>query len=455
MGACAIASAGCIPPAKHAVNGQQTSEPGTEPLNSPHKPVAFTVPALIRKNTALIALSQSFTGAGMQLAYGLGPLMVYQLTGSAGLSGLSVALIGLSRFAVSYPIGKITDAYGRLPGIFFGLALALAGALTVGYSLLGGGIAIFVAGMLIFGMGMNASQQMRVAATDMFPPQLRARALGYVATGSLVGLCLMPVMMVISDRYAAQVGMDPLAMPWFMVPVLIIGGMFIVRTIRPDPKHIGMNLGHYYPGYEAPARKGGVSAEKFSAWTLLKKPRILIAVVCNCAGQGNMSIVMVLTSLVLSHHGYSLSEISYSHAFHSAGMFAFTIPLGKMADRYGRASIMYPGVGISMIGAGLVAFVPTYAMVTLGTFLVGVGWAGANVASTALLADETSTAERGRAIGMNDSFGGSMTVLTAVITGPLIELYGLPSTGLAAIILACIPFFLLAAFMLRNGGRMP
>jgi MFS family permease len=136
-------------------------------------------------------------------------------------------------------------------------------------------------------------------------------------------------------------------------------------------------------------------------------------------------------------------------------MFAFTIPLGKMADRYGRASIMYPGVGISMIGAGLVAFVPTYAMVTLGTFLVGVGWAGANVASTALLADETSTAERGRAIGMNDSFGGSMTVLTAVITGPLIEFYGLPSTGLAAIILACAPFFLLAFFMLRNGGRLP
>jgi predicted MFS family arabinose efflux permease len=321
--------------------------------------------------------------------------------------------------------------------------------------LIGNSIAIFVGGMLIFGMGMNASQQMRVAATDMFPPQMRAQALGYVALGSLLGLCLMPIMMMLSDRHAASLGVDPLALPWFMVPVLIIGGMGIVRNIRPDPKHIGMNLAHYYPGYCAPQRQGVGPAAKFSAWGLLKKPRILIAVVCNCAGQGNMSIVMVLTSLVLSHHGHTLSEISISHAFHSAGMFAFTIPLGKMADRYGRASIMYPGVGISMIGAGLVAFVPTYAMVTLGTFLVGVGWAGANVASTALLADETSTAERGRAIGLNDSFGGSMTVLTAVITGPLIELYGLPATGLAAIILACIPFFLLAAFMLRNGGRMP
>ncbi len=418
------------------------------------KPAQFVVPALIRKNTALIALSQSFTGAGMQLAYGLGPLMVYQLTGSAGLSGLSVALIGLSRFAVSYPVGRITDAYGRLPGITFGLALALVGALTVGYSLIAVSLAMFVAGMLVFGMGMNASQQMRVAATDMFPAQMRATALGYVAMGSLLGLCLMPLMITISDAKAASLGVDPLALPWFMVPALIIGGMIIVRNVRPDPKHIGMNLGHYYPGYEAPTRSTGAAAS-FSAWSLLKKPRILIAIVCNCAGQGNMSIVMVLTSLVLSHHGYTLTEISYSHAFHSAGMFAFTIPLGKLADRYGRGFIMYPGVGVSVIGAGLVAFVPTYAMVTLGTFLVGLGWAGANVASTALLADETSTAERGRAIGLNDSFGGSMTVITAVITGPLIEFYGLPSTGLAAIILACAPFFLLAWFMFRNGGRMP
>ena len=423
-------------------------------MNSPRKPVAFTVPALIRKNTALIALSQSFTGAGMQLAYGLGPLMVYQLTGSAGLSGLSVALIGLSRFAVSYPMGKITDTYGRLPGITFGLALALFGALTVGYSLIAGSLAMFVAGMLVFGMGMNGSQQMRVAATDMYPPQMRATALGYVAMGSLLGLCLMPIMMTVSDKNAASIGADPLALPWFMVPILIIGGMIIVRNVRPDPKHIGMNLAHYYPGYEPPQRQAGAAA-KFSAWALLKKPRILIAIVCNCAGQGNMSIVMVLTSLVLAHHGYTLTEISISHAFHSAGMFAFTIPLGKMADRYGRGFIMYPGVGVSLIGAGLVAFFPSYAMVTLGTFLVGLGWAGANVASTAMLADETSTAERGRAIGLNDSFGGSMTVLTAVITGPLIEFYGLPSTGLAAIILACAPFFLLAFFMLRNGGRLP
>ena len=89
------------------------------------------VPPLIKRNTALVALSQSFSGAGMPLAYGIGPLMVVAVTGSASLAGLSVGLFGLSRFLVSYPVGKITDAYGRKPGIQLGLAVALAGALLV------------------------------------------------------------------------------------------------------------------------------------------------------------------------------------------------------------------------------------------------------------------------------------------------------------------------------------
>ena len=147
-----------------------------------------------------------------------------------------------------------------------------------------------------------------------------------------------------------------------------------------------------------------------------------------------MSIVMVLTSLVLAHHGHSLSAIAISHTFHSVGMFAFTIPLGKLADRIGRGSIMFPGVFVSLVGAALVAFTPNLVTVTLGTFLVGVGWAAANVAATAFIADQVTTTERGRAIGLNDTFAGVSTVFAAFVTGPLIEWYGLPATGAVAML---------------------
>ena len=91
---------------------------------------------------------------------------------------------------------------------------------------------------------------------------------------------------------------------------------------------------------------------------------------------------------------------------------------------------MYPGVAIALVGAGLVTFTEAYWTITLGTFLVGLGWAAANVAATAFIADQTETPQRGRAIGVNDSIAGAVTVLTALATGPLVQWSGLPAAGL-------------------------
>ena len=157
-----------------------------------------------------------------------------------------------------------------------------------------------------------------------------------------------------------------------------------------------------------------------------------------------MAIVMVLTSLVLSHHGHSLTAIAFSHSFHAAGMFAFTIPLGWASDRYGREAVMYPGVGTALIGALFVAFSEGFASVTLGTFLVGLGWCAANVASTALLADSVETQHRGRAIGVNESGGGAMTLFAAATTGPLVECTSLPAAGIVAVLIAVVPLAMLA-----------
>jgi MFS family permease len=163
-----------------------------------------------------------------------------------------------------------------------------------------------------------------------------------------------------------------------------------------------------------------------------------------------MAIVMVLTSLVLHHHGHSLTAIAFSHMFHTLGMFGFTIPLGRIADRLGREQVMYPGVAIALIGAVLVTFTGAFWLVTLGTFLVGLGWAAANVASTALIADLTETAERGRAIGVSDSAAGASSVVTALVTGPLVQWSGLPAAGLVAVLFAVVPLAMLAAHRLRR-----
>lgn len=257
-------------------------------------------------------------------------------------------------------------------------------------------------------------------------------------------------MISLSEKYAKGAGYDPLSLPWFLLPVLIVSGMCLIYFVRPDPKVIGMNLGHYYPGYRPPSRGKADNDGNFEAWSLMRHVSTRMAIVSNCAAQGNMSIVMVLTSLVLSHHGHSLGAIAFSHMFHSAGMFAFTIPLGKLADRLGREKVMYPGVVIALVGVSLVAFTGAYWLVTLGTFLVGLGWAAANVAATAMIADQTETAVRGRAIGVNESFSGAVAVAMALVTGPIIEWSGLPMTGLVAVLVTLPPLVMWCVLQLAG-----
>ncbi len=413
--------------------------------------MTIRIPALIKRNMALFALSQSFTGAGMQFIYGLGPLMIVSVSGSADLAGLSVALIGLSRFLISYPIGKITDHYGRKRGILLGLALAMLGTLIIGFAQDIRNLALIIFGILAFGMGMNAAQQMRVGATDMVPSRLRGEALGYIALGTFAGLILSPAVVNLSERIAANGRWDPLVLPWYMMPVLIVIGAVLVYFVRPDPKEIGMNLAHYYPGYVEPTHAAG-KASDFSTKNLMRHVPTRLAIVTNSAAQGNMSIVMVLTSLVLHHHGHSLTAIAWAHLFHSAVMFAFSIPIGRLADRIGRERVMYPGVVLTIVGAALVALTTGYVSITLGTFLVGIGWAAANVAATALLADEVETGARGRAIGTNDSWAGGTSLVLALITGPLISTLGLAAAGVFAALVAAVPLLMYAAERFKGGS---
>jgi len=125
-------------------------------------------------------------------------------------------------------------------------------------------------------------------------------------------------------------------------------------------------------------------------------------------------------------------------------MFAFTLPLGWASDRISREWVMFPGVAVTVIGALFVAFADGFTGVTLGTFLVGLGWSAANVASTALIADHSATAHRGRAIGVSETGAGAMTLLAALVTGPLIECASLPAAGLAAALVATVPLAMLA-----------
>jgi MFS family permease len=289
-------------------------------------------------------------------------------------------------------------------------------------------------------MGMNAAQQLRVAAADMYPPTRRAEGLGYVLTGSLVGVLVTPALVMLAQLAAPGLGVDPLGLPWLLLPLLIVPGMVFVLLIRPDPKEIAQRLADYYPGYTPPRREPGQAAE-FRLATFFQHESRRLAVLLNLGSQSCMAVVMVSSSLLLHEHGSSLAQIAASSALHSFGMWAFALPLGRLADRLGRRAVLLGGGVTATLGAVVATQTEEYLTITAGAFLVGVGWCAANVAATVVIADTTDASARGRGVGFNDSLGAAANILVPLIAGPMGAVFGVPSTGLlAAALMALSPF---------------
>lgn len=415
---------------------------------------AAAIPVVIRRNTLLLAASQAFVGTGNQMVPTLGAIIVVKLLGSASFAGVGTSILGVSRFIVAYPVGKITDTYGRKAGVVAGLIVGMAGAVVIGLSVVLASFALFLLGMLIFGMGVGAAQQLRVAAADMYPTRLRGRGLGMVLTGSLVGALGGPLLIKVAQSLSGSAGIDATALAWILAPAFILPGLFLVLQVRPDPKQIAANLSEYYPGEKASAPASAAPGQPTGGFfTYVRHYPKLSAFTSMFAVQGTMGMLMAMTPLVLSHHGHGLGVISVAVTIHVIGMFGFSLPLGRLCDGIGRRPVLLAGLLIGAAGGILMPVTAIYWVITTGIFLVGLGWSCVNVASSALIVDTTGPQERGRAIGANDTFSAASGVVLPLVGGLVAQYVGLAAIGVLAVAITAPPVFLVLRLREPSPGR--
>src|SRR5688500_20114251 len=85
------------------------------------------IPAVIKRNTFLLAATQAFVGIGTQMVPTMGVIIITQMVGTAYLSGLAASLQNVSRFLIAYPIGWVADTRGRRVALGVGDARCTAG----------------------------------------------------------------------------------------------------------------------------------------------------------------------------------------------------------------------------------------------------------------------------------------------------------------------------------------
>ncbi|MEK7217380.1 MAG: MFS transporter, partial [Chloroflexota bacterium] len=397
------------------------------------------IPRIIKRNTILVAASQVCSGMGTGLLPTLGALMVYRMLGSTAMAGSAAVLQGISRFVVAYPAGTIADRYGRKPAMVAGLLVGIVGSLVTGTAMAISSFPLLMLGVFIFAIAMGGSMQLRVAATDMYPASRRAEGLGYILTGSVVGSLGKAGLIALASVFAVRVGVDELALAWWMVPIVLVPALLLVLQIHPDPRDIALDIEKYWgsgagspAGHRRapqPASAGTPPGGSFQAY--VKDFRKLAIFMAHFGVQGNMSMVMVVAALLLTHHGHDLPAIAFSSMLHSLGMHAFAIPQGWVADRFGRRPVILAGLVLAAVGTILLVATPDFWVTTAGFFFVGFGWSGVHVAGTVLLADISAATERARIIGANDTFAAAANIVMAILAGPVLE--GLGTTPIMAL----------------------
>ena len=409
----------------------------------------MAIPPLVQKNTWLLATTQAFNGAGMQLIPTFGAIQVVLLLGNATFAGLASALLALSRVMTAHFVGRLADRQGRKAGLYLGLWLALVGALLTGTATLLGSFALFCLGVLVFGSGVGAVQQMRVAAADMYPPSRRAEGLSLVAMGSLFGAGLSPLVVWTAEQLGLALGVSEIALAWLMVPLLILPSFLLVNSIRPDPKQMALELDRYYPAWALHSTASSSENLEQKDLARVRVAAILTAVTV----QGQMVMMMAMTALALKALDCSLSQISFSVALHVMGMFAFSWPIGRLADRLGRKPVILAGLVVAGLGALLVGLGEGYWVITAGTFLVGLGWSGAFLCANTMLTDVTPPTRRGQAIGVLELWSNAAGMSLPILGGLIVEGLDLQALGLFGALLVLLPLYNLSWVRERLPGH--
>jgi hypothetical protein len=91
------------------------------------------------------------------------------------------------------------------------------------------------------------------------------------------------------------------------------------------------------------------------------------------------------------------------------------------------------------VGGTLIAMVPGVAGFSAGIFLVGLGWSGAYIGGTVLVADATPADRNARVLGLTDMAAAVLTISASIGGGAWYAAHGLPGLGLLAVAIVTLP----------------
>jgi MFS family permease len=401
-----------------------------------------------RRITLVLFCAQSLGSAGFLAASTVGAIVGASLSGRASWAGVPSGVYQGGSALAAFLWGRAMDRFGRRPTLATGLTVGLAGAVLACAAVTLRMLPLFLLGLLFMGMANAALQLGRYVAAEVHPPAERARAIGRVVTGGTVGAVVGPLLVGPSAGIAGRLGLTDLSGPYAASALLFsAAALLIALRLRPEPRELARTVAAAH----APA--GGSAAAR--PWTAIARdPLVVSAVLALVAAQAVMVMVMVITSLHMTHHDHALSSVSFVIALHVIGMYAFSLVSGRIADRWGRPATVALGAVVLVLACALAPLSPRVLPLAGALFSLGLGWNLCYVGGSAWLADRLTAEERAGTQGATDTLVGLTAAFASLGSGVVFAAVGYGAMAVVGAAVALAPLTLgLVALRTRAAPR--
>lgn len=362
-------------------------------------------------------------GVGNGAGLAVGGLLLKDITGSSGWSGMAVVMLTLGAAAFTIPLSSIAARIGRRPALTLGW---LSGAAGAGVTVLGSNadsLPLALLGLVLFGGSTAANLQSRFAAVDRSAPDQIGRSLSIVVWSTTVGAVIGPNLTGPGASLARSVGVPDLAGPMlFSAAGFAVAGLLTIVLLRPDP------LVHAVGGSTAPR---GLRAALPHV-----RGRTLTAVWAIASSHAVMVSVMALTPVHMEDHGAALEVIGLTISLHIAGMYALSPVMGWLSDTWGHDRTILLGQSILLLAVFVAGTSGgSQVQITIGLTLLGMGWSASVIAGAAALTASLAVADRPVVQGFSDLSMNLAGALGGLIAGVIVAVSGFGTLNAAAAVL--------------------
>jgi MFS family permease len=406
----------------------------------------YDVAVVQRRTVRLLFSTQIIGGVGVAVGMSVGALLAADMAG-VGASGLaqSAAVVGSALLAV--PAVRIMRQYGRGPGLAAAYLTAAVGGAGVVAAAMTDSVPLLYVGLFLFGGGTTAGMQARYAAVDLAPVAHRGRQLSLVVWATTLGAVAGPNLAPLAGTALAGYDIPTLAGPFvFSAGLFGVAALVLLMLLRPDPLRLARRLADGEP------QVGVAPATRVGMWPALQEvmasPAARLGVAAMAVGHLVMVGVMAMTPVHIQAAGHddahTLRIVGVVLSLHIAGMFAFAPVTGWLTDRYGRRPVILGGVVLLLAACAVAGTAGHHSgQLSVGLFLLGLGWSGTMVAGSTLLSESVSDAVRPSAQGLSDLVMGLAGASAGAVSGLVVSWAGYSTLAMLAAI-STVPLVALA-----------